>query len=78
MKNLSSPLLAIGLWILLAVDVILFTALDWNALSMGIILVPLFALAVITTVRAIKKVRSTTKSGTAHKLTGSPEPLEPT
>lgn len=40
MKNLSSPLLAIGLRILLAVDVILFTALDWNALSMGIIRFP--------------------------------------
>ncbi|MGM5595572.1 hypothetical protein I6I10_03130 [Corynebacterium glucuronolyticum] len=61
MKNLSSPLLAIGLRILLAVDVILFTALDWNALSMGIILVPLFALAVITTVRAIKKCAATQK-----------------
>lgn len=48
MKNLSSPLLAIGLWILL-------TTLDWNALSMGIILVPVFVLAVIATVQAIKK-----------------------
>ena len=50
MKNLSSPLLAIGLWILL-------TTLDWNALSMGIILVPVFVLAVIATVQAIKSAQ---------------------
>ena len=42
MKNLLSPLLAIGLWILLAVDVIL---------------VPVFVLAVIATVQAIKSAQ---------------------
>ena len=49
----------IGLWIFMVAALAFFLWLDWNALSIGIIIFPLFVLSVVFTSRLLMKKRDT-------------------
>lgn len=49
----------IGLWIFMVAALAFFIWLDWNALSIGIIIFPLFVLSVVFTTRLLMKKRDT-------------------
>ncbi|EEI26303.1 hypothetical protein I6J20_10420 [Corynebacterium glucuronolyticum] len=49
----------IGLWIFMVAALAFFIWLDWNALSIGIIIFPLFVLNVVFTSRLLMKKRDT-------------------
>lgn len=51
--------LVIGLWIFMVAALAFFIWLDWNALSIGIIIFPLFVLNVVFTSRLLMKKRDT-------------------
>ncbi|WP_424466731.1 hypothetical protein [Pseudoclavibacter helvolus] len=56
-RSFASTPLAIALWVVTVGATALFLALGWNALQLGILIVPLAAVSIAVTVAALKKAR---------------------